>query len=269
MNDFIKYIGMITVSTTMFLPMVESKAHGEEADLTLTSVFWSGRSGETQLLGQTPHLDQNTGWYYLNNGSQRMDGPGDNQVYSAMKSDAGIHQQQGQTDFHYRSFLVQYETYGTNPTPSYGSMDWSLTGEFRASSTQNDSLAVLGLSGINTANFLPNDSPPTPARLDWSLKLWNDSGTTWTSPTGIFTSDTPRNGANLLEGLAVPPPTLTAGETWHYQLQLSIFGLTTLDQRNNRIDMYIGHSEDGFGIPAPGGIALLGIGGAFLRRRRA
>ena len=37
----------------------------------------------------------------------------------------------------------------------------------------------------------------------------------------------------------MPPPTLTAGETWHYQLQLSIFGLTTLDQRNNRIDMYM------------------------------
>jgi hypothetical protein len=256
---------MITVSTTMFLPMMESKAHGEEADLTLTSEYWSGRIGEDHSEMQYGNgvLDQNTGWSYLNNTTQRINGPGDNQLYSAIYSDAGTHQTQGQPDFHYRYFQMQYETYGNNPAPSYGYMDWSLTGEIRASSTQNDSLAVLGLNSINTVDFNPNSDGT--GRLDWSLKLWNDSGTTWNSPTGIFTSGT-STGANLLQDLGAP--TLTAGETWHYQLQLSIFGLTTMDQRNNRIDMYIGHSEDGFGIPAPGGIALLGIGGAFLRRRR-
>lgn len=163
MNKFAMCIGLMAMSTALLFPMGKDAAHGD-ATISLNAPYWTGRIGQDHSTMQNGYGHLSNDWYYLNNTTERInDSASSAQLFSALRSTADTNQ-----GFVYRDFQAKYETYpdhGGAGTPSYGYMDWSLSGQMRGASDTGNKLAVLGLNSIDTTNFYAAEG--NAKKLDW------------------------------------------------------------------------------------------------------
>ena len=161
---------------------------------------------------------------------------------------------------YYTNFYGYYETYGTAST--YDCI-WNISGTYDFAGMQNQFLQF----GVNTNPDRPLDVPEN-GLITFIL---------WINGEEIITPGYPHNpgwkftqgmsGANLWSDTQQQ-----LGETGTWRLEIMFNGMTDGDSHpqsaDQRFDAWLG-VVDSLDIPAPGALALLGIGGIGMRRRRS